>query len=56
MLVFYTWLREVATGIESAVPVVTDYFMGDIGEVVKNDHGEEFVITDYAVENYPEGV
>ena len=56
MLVFYTWLREVKTGIESAMPVITDYFMGDIGEVVKNDHGEEFIVTDFTVEAYPEEV
>ena len=56
MLVFYTRLKEISTGVEIAVPVVTDYFMGDVGEIIKNDHGEEFVITDFAVENFPEGV
>ena len=56
MLVFYTWLKEVKTGIVSATPIITDYFIGDIGEVIKNDQNEEFIVTDYAVENYPEGV
>lgn len=50
MLVFYTWLREKATGIESALPIVTDYFVGDVGDIVKNDHNEEFVVTDFTVE------
>lgn len=56
MLVFYTWLRNKETGIVAKEPVITDYFIGDVGEVVKTKDGAELVVVDFAVENFPEGV
>lgn len=56
MLVFYTWLMDAETGEAIVDPVVTDYFVGDIGTIVTLEDNKRVQIVDYAVENIPEGV
>ena len=56
MLVFYTWLMDFETGEAIKDPIVTDYFVGDVGEVIVIEDNKLAQIVDFTAENFPEGV
>jgi hypothetical protein len=47
--IFYFWLENSLTGERKVNPIITDQFLGDVGEAIMID-GVGYIIKDWAVE------